>query len=77
MKLVFICEDFLNADEEKSLFSEIEPYIKRLRYQFEHWDDVRIALYIRGSETSNETYNMVITSFYFLKNNLSILYLFD
>ncbi len=37
---MLVCEDFLSAAEENSLFDEIEPYIKRLRYEFDHWDDV-------------------------------------
>ncbi|CAG0888652.1 unnamed protein product, partial [Darwinula stevensoni] len=30
---------FLSEEEESSLMSEIEPYMKRLRYEFDHWDD--------------------------------------
>lgn len=33
-------ENFLTNSEEKSLFDEVEPYMKRLRYEFDHWDDV-------------------------------------
>ncbi|XP_074041878.1 alpha-ketoglutarate-dependent dioxygenase alkB homolog 7, mitochondrial isoform X2 [Leptinotarsa decemlineata] len=32
-------KDFLSEDEEKSILNEIEPYMKRLRYEFDHWDD--------------------------------------
>lgn len=32
--------DFLSETEEKSILDEIEPYMKRLRYEFDHWDDV-------------------------------------
>ncbi|KAG5880884.1 hypothetical protein JTB14_001460 [Gonioctena quinquepunctata] len=31
--------DFLSEGEEKSIMDEIEPYMKRLRYEFDHWDD--------------------------------------
>lgn len=37
-----VIEDFLNEDEEESLLTEVEPYMKRLRYEFAHWDDVCI-----------------------------------
>lgn len=32
--------DFLSSEEETSIFEEIEPYLKRMRYEFDHWDDV-------------------------------------
>lgn len=32
--------DFLSEAEEKSILDEIEPYLKRMRYEFDHWDDV-------------------------------------
>ncbi|XP_060533752.1 alpha-ketoglutarate-dependent dioxygenase alkB homolog 7, mitochondrial [Cylas formicarius] len=31
--------DFIDEDQEKSLFDEADPFIKRLRYQVDHWDD--------------------------------------
>lgn len=37
---MIIHEDFLSAEEEKSLLDEVEPYMKRLRYEHDHWDDV-------------------------------------
>ncbi|CAH1393783.1 unnamed protein product [Nezara viridula] len=33
-----VINDFLSETEEKSLVDEIEPYMKRLRYQYDHWD---------------------------------------
>lgn len=35
-----ILPDFLAPDEEERLLEEIEPYLKRMRYEFDHWDDV-------------------------------------
>lgn len=32
--------DFITEEEESKLLEEIEPYMKRLRYEFDHWDDV-------------------------------------
>uniref|UniRef100_A0A182K104 Uncharacterized protein n=1 Tax=Anopheles christyi TaxID=43041 RepID=A0A182K104_9DIPT len=32
-------ERFIDEHEEQSLMEEIEPYLKRLRYEFDHWDD--------------------------------------
>lgn len=37
---VEIHEDFLSLEEHESLLAEIEPYLKRLRYEYDHWDDV-------------------------------------
>jgi hypothetical protein len=37
----FILEnDFLSEAEEESILNEINPYMKRLRYEFDHWDNV-------------------------------------
>lgn len=35
-----VVADFLTEEDERSLFEEIEPYMRRLRYEFDHWDDV-------------------------------------
>lgn len=35
-----IYPDFISANEEDALFNEVEPYMKRLRYEFSHWDNV-------------------------------------
>lgn len=35
-------DNFLNETEEKSILDEIEPYMKRLHYEFDHWDDVGV-----------------------------------
>lgn len=40
LKTMKIYPDFINKDEEESLFQEVEPYMKKLRYEFDHWDDV-------------------------------------
>lgn len=37
---MIVTDDFLTSEEEKFLFEEVEPYMKRLRYEFDHWDDV-------------------------------------
>lgn len=45
---MLIIEDFLSESEEEALFSEVDPYMKRLRYEFDHWDDVSILwVYIK------------------------------
>ncbi|XP_019875883.1 alpha-ketoglutarate-dependent dioxygenase alkB homolog 7, mitochondrial [Aethina tumida] len=31
--------DFISESDEKSILDEIEPYLKRMRYEFDHWDD--------------------------------------
>ncbi|XP_065366196.1 uncharacterized protein LOC135959100 isoform X2 [Calliphora vicina] len=34
-----IFPDFITELEETQLFEEVEPYMKRLRYEYDHWDD--------------------------------------
>ncbi|KAH8380174.1 hypothetical protein KR009_009328 [Drosophila setifemur] len=34
-----IISDFISETEEQQLHEEIEPYMSRLRYEFDHWDD--------------------------------------
>lgn len=38
-----IITDFISESEEKQLHEEIEPYMSRLRYEFDHWDDVSVS----------------------------------
>ena len=38
-KTMIVSENFLTESEEQSLLNEIEPYMKRLRYEYDHWDD--------------------------------------
>lgn len=39
-KDLILIEDFISPEEETSLLNEIEPYMKKLRYEYDHWDDV-------------------------------------
>ncbi|KAF4519721.1 hypothetical protein B566_EDAN017595 [Ephemera danica] len=39
IKDMTVIHDFLSSEEEQSILNEIEPYLKRLRYEFDHWDD--------------------------------------
>ena len=39
---IHLYENFISEDEEKQLLGEIEPYMKRLRYEFDHWDNVSL-----------------------------------
>ena len=41
---MFVYEDFITEDEEKSLVNEVEPYLKRLHYEHDHWDNVSVIL---------------------------------
>lgn len=36
---MLVLDDFLSAAEEEALFAEVDPYMQRLRYEFDHWDD--------------------------------------
>jgi|SRR6218665_965246 len=37
-----VYKDFITEEEENSLFDEVEPYLKRLKYEENHWDDVSV-----------------------------------
>jgi hypothetical protein len=39
-----VLDNFLTTDEEEEFLKEIEPYLKRMRYEFDHWDDVSQAI---------------------------------
>ncbi|KAM7348321.1 alpha-ketoglutarate-dependent dioxygenase alkB homolog 7, mitochondrial isoform 2-T5 [Cochliomyia hominivorax] len=34
-----VLTNFITELEEQQLFDEVEPYMKRLRYEYDHWDD--------------------------------------
>lgn len=36
---VEVREDFISEDEERALLQELEPGLKKKRYEFDHWDD--------------------------------------
>ncbi|XP_026679830.1 alpha-ketoglutarate-dependent dioxygenase alkB homolog 7, mitochondrial-like isoform X1 [Diaphorina citri] len=36
---MLVINDFLSAEEEQSLLKEINQFIKRQRYEYDHWDD--------------------------------------
>ncbi len=38
-KYMLIKPDFLTDSEEASILGEVEPYMKKLRYEFDHWDN--------------------------------------
>lgn len=37
---VEVLHDFITEEEEQTIFSELEPALKKKKYQFDHWDDV-------------------------------------
>ncbi|XP_072024484.1 alpha-ketoglutarate-dependent dioxygenase alkB homolog 7, mitochondrial-like isoform X2 [Amphiura filiformis] len=34
-----VIKNFINEEEEKSMLKEAETYLKRLRYEYDHWDN--------------------------------------
>lgn len=38
---VEVKENFITEEEENALLKELEPGLKKKRYEFDHWDDVR------------------------------------
>jgi hypothetical protein len=39
-KFMVVRNDFLSETDEKNLLDEVDPYMQRLRYEFDHWDNV-------------------------------------
>lgn len=37
-----VYNNFISEEEETSLMNELEPYMRRLRYEQDHWDDVSL-----------------------------------
>lgn len=35
-----VFKDYITEEEEDILMKELEPHLKRLKYEFNHWDDV-------------------------------------
>lgn len=40
---------FISEEEEKALLKELEPGLRKKRYEFDHWDDVSHILIIHWS----------------------------
>lgn len=38
--LVEVRQNFISEEEENALFKEVEPGLRKKRYEFDHWDDV-------------------------------------
>ena len=41
---MLVFRDFITETEEDSIMSEIGPYMKRMRYEYDHWDDVSMLI---------------------------------
>lgn len=42
---VQVLQNFISEDEEVAFLKELDPGLKRKRYEFDHWDDVRNHLH--------------------------------
>lgn len=40
---LLVVNDFITTDEEQQLFTEVEPHLKRMKYEFDHWDGVIVG----------------------------------
>ena len=58
-----VVENFVSEEEEQLLIEEVEPYLKRLRYEKDHWDDVRTFMHIYNLLI----WNLLLLSIYFHK----------
>lgn len=41
-----VYDDFISEEEESLLLKELEPQLKRLRYEESHWDDVSLYFFV-------------------------------
>ena len=41
---LLVLQDYISEEEEQSLVAEVDPYMKRLRYESQHWDGVSCTL---------------------------------
>lgn len=55
-----IIPEFITEEEEKQLHEEIEPYMSRMRYEFDHWDDVSIEAKRKNWRTKIQRYLMLL-----------------
>ncbi|XP_076230512.1 alpha-ketoglutarate-dependent dioxygenase alkB homolog 7, mitochondrial [Nomia melanderi] len=55
-----IIPNFISINEEQSLMEEIEPYMKRLRYEEAHWDDAIHAYRETERKQWNENNSKII-----------------
>lgn len=37
---VEVRQNFISEEEENAIFKEVEPGLRKKRYEFDHWDDV-------------------------------------
>ena len=59
IKDMLIYEDFITKEEETCILEEVEPYMKRLRYEYAHWDDVSLKNSTKNGLTQ-VTYTMAM-----------------
>lgn len=53
-----VFDNFLSEDEENSLMNELDPYMKKLRYEFDHWDDVCLSFIVVRPISVNWDYRL-------------------
>lgn len=62
-----VLPDFISEHEEASLLAELEPVLKKMRYEFDHWDNVSSNTNLKLQFYSH-TYVLIIHMQYLLKS---------
>lgn len=44
-----VLPNFVSEEEESALLAEVEPQLKRMRYEFDHWDNVSCFVAVSSS----------------------------
>lgn len=37
-----VIPEFVTKEEEAAMLAELDPQLKRMRYEFDHWDNVSV-----------------------------------
>lgn len=51
-----VLPNFITSEEEENLMKEVEPILKRRRYEFDHWDNVSILFEYKQHGTFTSIY---------------------
>jgi len=61
---VEVRQNFISEEEESAIFKEIEPGLRKKRYEFDHWDDVSNTTIRVSSNIHNKKHTRVVTVVY-------------
>jgi len=57
---MIVIKDFISESEEKLLLNEVDRYMKRLRYEFDHWDNAIHGYRETEKKSWNESNSLIL-----------------